>query len=55
MHTLLGILLEDLDAPTFRQRCEGMLAEVSMQQPNDRQNAWAKREHIFKTVASLVS
>lgn len=55
IHTFLGLLLDDFETPSFKEHCEGMLAEVSQSRPNDRQSAWAQREHIFQAVADLTS
>lgn len=52
-HTLLGIVLADLDGSQrvmqFRHRCEQMLKKV----PRVRQGSWARRTHIFKDVWDL--
>ena len=55
MHTLIGIVLQDLEhgdgASSFRERCERMLSDV----PSGREGSWARRTHIFEKVVDLPS
>jgi hypothetical protein len=58
MHTLLGIVLPDLDGEgssesPFRGRCEEMLRHVATNHSGTEHSAWAKRSHIFKQVWDL--